>query len=134
MHFPRSGNGQSASFVHHSDLLTLIILSLFLFFWAFLWLFVLLSFSFLIWFQPVMDGFTCVEALHRAGCTLPIFALSANPSSQVRVRCASLGFTGFLLKPVRSSELLSILDRFITHTMPLHIPVPLTPLPSFPFT
>ena len=48
---------------------------------------ILLSFYFVASFQPIMDGFGCIEALHRAGCTLPIFFISANSSSQVGVRC-----------------------------------------------
>lgn len=66
--------------------------------------------------MPIMDGFSCTEAI-RAGATgyknIPIVAVTANLRDRDKSRCFSTGMNDYIEKPVKMNELESILHRYI---------------------
>ncbi|MEM6549736.1 MAG: response regulator [Pseudomonadota bacterium] len=67
--------------------------------------------------MPLMDGIEAAEEIHRmtnAGQSrIPIVALTANVTNRHAYACAASGFEGFLTKPVRMEDLLSLVGRFV---------------------
>jgi CheY-like chemotaxis protein/two-component sensor histidine kinase len=65
--------------------------------------------------MPEMDGVTAtIEMRKLPGYqSVPILALTANYSDQVRERCRQSGMQAFLTKPVESEELLAALGKFL---------------------
>jgi two-component system, sensor histidine kinase len=65
--------------------------------------------------MPEMDGLTATVALRQiAGYeSVPILALTANCSDQVREQCRKHGLQAFLTKPVDSAELLGTITRWL---------------------
>jgi len=59
--------------------------------------------------MPVMDGATATRALRDRGCTLPIFALTANVMKGFERSLAEAGFSGYLTKPIDVDALLEAL-------------------------
>ena len=56
--------------------------------------------------MPELDGAEAVEALRRAGLTIPIIALTASVYLEDRERCARAGYTDFLTKPLDRAQLI----------------------------
>jgi two-component system sensor histidine kinase RpfC len=64
--------------------------------------------------MPVMDGIEAAELFRIAvpgGGTLPLIALTADATPQTRERCLRAGMTEFLVKPVRTADLLDCINR-----------------------
>jgi two-component system, sensor histidine kinase and response regulator len=68
--------------------------------------------------MPVMDGFDAtirIRAKEPGGRRCPIVAMTASALSGDRERCIKAGMDDFLTKPVRISELKSIIERQCSH-------------------
>jgi PAS domain S-box-containing protein len=65
--------------------------------------------------MPEMDGFQAIAAIRTAergtGHHLPVVALTAHALTGDRERCLAAGMDDYLAKPVRTPELLSMLER-----------------------
>ncbi len=60
--------------------------------------------------MPVLDGIQAAELLRRRGCKLPILAVTADITSEAKLRCAPL-MQGFLMKPVQKMVLFEAMSR-----------------------
>ena len=65
--------------------------------------------------MPDVDGFTATRILRAQGATVPIIALTANATPQVRAACIEAGMNGFASKPVTLEELRNVLARHADH-------------------
>ncbi|MEM9262052.1 MAG: response regulator [Pseudomonadota bacterium] len=66
--------------------------------------------------MPVMDGLTAMRAIRSSGedwAKTPIVALTAAVANEDKKACLDAGADGILAKPVRASELKSVLAQFI---------------------
>jgi CheY-like chemotaxis protein len=63
--------------------------------------------------MPVMDGFTATSNLRSAGSHVPVVALTAHATPDIRERCKDAGMDGFLTKPIDRSALRDVLDRWL---------------------
>lgn len=61
--------------------------------------------------MPRMDGFTANELARKEGVLTPIIAVTARAESEDRARCLSMGFDGYLTKPIGLGELEMTLRR-----------------------
>jgi len=55
--------------------------------------------------MPEMDGLEATKVIRSTGATMPIFAVTANASTDDRDACLASGMTGFLTKPIRTELL-----------------------------
>jgi CheY-like chemotaxis protein len=66
--------------------------------------------------MPEMDGLTATrrwrEAEQDSGRHLPIIALTANVTREDRQACLAAGMDDFLVKPVDSTQLNAVLQRY----------------------
>lgn len=65
--------------------------------------------------MPGMDGIEATARLRQLPGyqDVPILALTAEVSDQVRTLCRQKGMAAYLVKPIQTSELLSAVDRFL---------------------
>ena len=65
--------------------------------------------------MPGMDGFETTAAIRRLPGygTVPIIALTANFSDEIRRRCQEQGMQGFLSKPVEPGRLWETISRYL---------------------
>lgn len=65
--------------------------------------------------MPGMDGLETTRALRRLPGyePVPILALTANSSDEVRRRCRDAGMQAFLVKPIEPGELLAAVSSFL---------------------
>ncbi len=65
--------------------------------------------------MPILDGFGVIEDLRRdaAFAATPIMALTASAMQGDRERAMSLGFTGYVTKPIRLGFLREEVDRLL---------------------
>jgi len=65
--------------------------------------------------MPGMDGLETTEAMRLLPgySTVPILALTANSSDEVRARCKQVGMQAFVSKPVETAELWSLVTKFV---------------------
>ena len=61
--------------------------------------------------MPVMDGLEATRKIREAGCTIPIYALTANAYAEDLARCREAGMDGHLTKPIDIAQLMSTLDK-----------------------
>jgi PAS domain S-box-containing protein len=61
--------------------------------------------------MPILDGYGATEQLRGRGISVPIIALTAATSVEERDRCASVGCSDFLAKPIHSADLAVVLAR-----------------------
>jgi CheY-like chemotaxis protein len=68
--------------------------------------------------MPEMDGFQATRAIReqeaRTGAHLPIIALTAHAMNGYRQKCLDAGMDDYLAKPVRSQDLLEVVNRTLT--------------------
>jgi CheY-like chemotaxis protein len=65
--------------------------------------------------MPQIDGFGVIQELRRDGnfATTPVVALTASAMQGDRERALSLGFTGYITKPIRLVALRSEVERLL---------------------
>lgn len=63
--------------------------------------------------MPVLDGISATVRLRDKGYQKPIIAVTADTQSNVRHRAYQVGFNDFISKPLRRSELLQALAKFL---------------------
>lgn len=65
--------------------------------------------------MPKLDGFGVVEELHRDGAlaATPIMALTASAMMGDKERAMAVGFTAYITKPIRLSELRAEVERLL---------------------
>lgn len=63
--------------------------------------------------MPVMDGYTATAAIRSilGYENIPIFALTADATTESKVRAKKVGFTGHLSKPIRVEDLMNALNH-----------------------
>ncbi len=59
--------------------------------------------------MPVMDGFQCLEALQKSGCTIPVIMLSGETEASTAMKAVKLGAHDYLNKPFDLDELFTTL-------------------------
>lgn len=66
-------------------------------------------------FMPLMDGFQATERIRRSeeGRNLPVIALTASIASSDLERCLEVGMNDTISKPVRTSGLARIIERWV---------------------
>jgi CheY-like chemotaxis protein len=82
--------------------------------------------------MPGMDGLEATLAIRRLGgpyTALPIIALTANISAEVKAQSLAVGMNDFLTKPYRPADLFRVLTRFVS---PTPRPSPLSPMSAGP--
>jgi signal transduction histidine kinase/CheY-like chemotaxis protein/HPt (histidine-containing phosphotransfer) domain-containing protein len=66
--------------------------------------------------MPEMDGFEATERIRDRekadGGRIPIVAMTAHAMKGDRERCLSAGMDGYISKPIRSDDLLSVIEKF----------------------
>ncbi|KWE32921.1 ATP-binding protein [Burkholderia territorii] len=55
--------------------------------------------------MPVMDGYTLAACLRRQGATVPIIAITANVTTEARLRCQQAGMSDVLIKPMSRTSI-----------------------------
>jgi len=63
--------------------------------------------------MPVMDGITAARWIRRRGIDTPIIAISANSDMTVRKRCAEIGMSDFLVKPIAQVDMQRVVVRLL---------------------
>ena len=64
--------------------------------------------------MPILDGWAATKRIRtELGLSVPIVAATAYASEADRIRCAEAGMDDFLAKPLDSSRLQVVLDRWL---------------------
>ncbi|MCF8094611.1 MAG: response regulator [Desulfobacteraceae bacterium] len=64
--------------------------------------------------MPEMDGFEAFRRLREKGFSdMPVVAMTAHAMAEHKEECLTAGMDGYISKPVRNPELLSVLQRFL---------------------
>ncbi|MBY5979540.1 hybrid sensor histidine kinase/response regulator [Ferrimonas balearica] len=61
--------------------------------------------------MPVMDGIEATRQIRALNPSMPIIALTANITREMRATCQQAGFHDFLTKPFKEQELLEVLNQ-----------------------
>ena len=76
--------------------------------------------------MPNLDGIGLTEAIRAtetAGSRLPIIAVTANAMQGEAQRCLAYGMDDYLSKPLRMTELATMLEKWLPEPAPSHTPV-----------
>ena len=67
--------------------------------------------------MPVMDGYIATQKIRQLETTThtPIIALTANAMANDDIRCKNSGMDDFLSKPFTITDLISILEKWLSH-------------------
>ncbi|WP_027389718.1 GAF domain-containing protein [Chrysiogenes arsenatis] len=68
--------------------------------------------------MPVLDGYEATRQIRRVHPDIPILALSAATSAEVRERGATVGMNGYLEKPVKRHVLFDTLNKWLQTMRP----------------
>ncbi len=63
--------------------------------------------------MPEMDGWTATLEIRRRDSRTPIVAITANATNDDRSRCMKVGMNDYLSKPLRTAELVKVMDRWV---------------------
>jgi CheY-like chemotaxis protein len=65
--------------------------------------------------MPEMNGLETTEAMRKIPGydSVPILALTADSSDEIRARCKQAGMQAFVSKPVETAELWSFVSKFV---------------------
>lgn len=63
--------------------------------------------------MPEMDGWAATTEIRRRDARTPIVAITANATASDRTRCMRVGMTDYLSKPLRLSELVRVMERWV---------------------
>ncbi len=63
--------------------------------------------------MPVMDGFTAVGKMRKAGIRSPVIALTANAMKGFAEECAAAGFSGYFSKPINIDKFLAMMAEWL---------------------
>ena len=74
--------------------------------------------------MPVMDGYMATQNLRRAGCHVPIVAITANAYQSDRDRCLAAGMNDYIVKPIEIAQLKAILARWMGAAEPVPAALP----------
>jgi CheY-like chemotaxis protein len=61
--------------------------------------------------MPIMNGFEATESIRNLGFTNPIIAQTAFASEEDKARVKSSGFSAYILKPIKKSKLLEVINE-----------------------
>lgn len=83
--------------------------------------------------MPVMNGIEAIQEIHKNGCTLPIYALTANVSSDDILTYQEVGFDGYHPKPIDRAGFYRLLKKHLAPATTPAIPAP-PETPTIPST
>jgi CheY-like chemotaxis protein len=63
--------------------------------------------------MPEMDGWSATLEIRRRDSRTPVVAITANATADDRTRCMKVGMNDYLSKPLRSAELVRVLERWV---------------------
>lgn len=63
--------------------------------------------------MPEKDGIQVLSELHNSQNTIPVIMLTSDVQDSTRDECLSLGARAFLNKPVKSEELLPVINSIL---------------------
>ena len=61
--------------------------------------------------MPEMDGIAFMQALREQNCDMPVIVLSADIQETKRNQCLDLGVVGFISKPPKKDEILTMVEK-----------------------
>lgn len=64
--------------------------------------------------MPEMDGWSATLEVRRRDARTPIIAITANATADDRTRCMKVGMNDYLSKPLRMTELVRVLERWVS--------------------
>lgn len=62
--------------------------------------------------MPIMDGYTAASLLRNKGYNKPIIAFTAHAFEEEKQKCLQIGFTDFLSKPIKKTDLLQCVSKY----------------------
>ncbi len=62
--------------------------------------------------MPIINGVETAKMLKSNGCTLPLYAFTANDAPKEVLHYLALGFTGYLKKPIDQQQLNNIIQLY----------------------
>ena len=62
--------------------------------------------------MPEMDGIEAAQEIRKLNANIPIIAQTAYALEDEKNRCAEVGFSGYVTKPINRRELLALIQSF----------------------
>jgi CheY-like chemotaxis protein len=69
--------------------------------------------------MPGMDGLTVMQTMRQRGVSIPIVAMSANGSHEMRQKCLDGGCNEFLAKPIDRQQLVDVIRCHLAPAEPI---------------